>query len=356
MPRPRPPRKKRRGQRDLSLPYIEQRFEVGEPDHGTRLDAFLAERITWRSREGIRKFIDEEMVWVEPGKDPQGAQIGGLRRGLKLRLGQEVVLRTPAPKPPAGAVVPGLESEGLECVFEDEWLVAVNKPPSISVHPSKGHLTGSLIHLIHERHRRLYPDAEEVPTLCHRLDRETSGVMLCAKDQLSRTRIGRQFEARTVAKVYLALVEGHPVADEGVFDQPLGRALHSEVRLRMGVREDELGQPSCTDWFVRERLEAGDGVGPRTLVELHPKTGRQHQLRVHLAAAGLPIVGDKLYGGGDQMFIRHVRGELTSEDFEFLGLDRQALHAWKLTVEHPMTGRSLEIEAPLYPDIASLLE
>ena len=363
MARPKIPRKKRRGQRDLSSPFTEHLYVVGEPEHGMRLDAFIAARVKWRSREGSRHFFADQMVNVLPGSDPQQAQVGGIRRGLKLRAGQEVVLRTPAPKPPPNAPDPKVEAEGLECVFEDEWLVAVNKPPGISVHPSKGHLTGSLIHLVHERHRRLYPDSDQMPTLCHRLDRETSGVMLCAKDQLSRTRIGRQFEARTVKKTYLALVEGNLADDSGVIDLPIGKALESAVMLRMGIRPDDQGLPSLTEWEVRERVSTveqsnktgNSSHGLRTLVELRPKTGRTHQLRVHLEAIGHPIVGDKIYLGGDDVFIKHVSEGLTADDLAALGLERQALHAWKLELEHPMTGKRVELEAPLYSDIRNLL-
>lgn len=350
MPPRRTQRKKRRGQRDLSLPYLEQRFEVGEPEQGQRLDSFLASRLSWHSREAARRFIDQGMVEVLPGKDPQQAPVGALRRGLKLRWGQEVVLRTPAPRPAAPAAGPAAAEE-LEVIYEDDSVLAVNKPPGLAVHPSKGHLTGSLIHRIHERHRRLGGGRDgEVPTLCHRLDRETSGVVLAAKDQLSRTRIGRQFEARTVAKTYLALVAGEIEEDEGVIDLPLGRSLTAAVRLRMCVRHDEGGQPSRTEWRVVHRLPG------RTLVELRPRTGRQHQLRVHLAAIGHPILGDKLYLGGDEVFVRAVQGGLSEEDRRLLVLDRQALHAWRLEVEHPMTGLPLRLEAPLWPDMLELLD
>ncbi len=347
MPR-RPDRKKRRGQRDLSLPYVEQVYEVGEPDHGQRLDVFLAARVSWHSREGVRKFIQQDWVEVRPGKDPQQAPIAAMKLGLKLRWGQEVVLRTPAPQAAEDGPRPVVEHDGLEVVYEDDSVVAVSKPPGISVHPSKGHLTGSLIHLIHERHRAVHGETEEVPTLCHRLDRETSGVVLAAKDQLARTRIGRQFEARTVQKTYLALVVGELAEEEGVIDLPLGRALTAQVRLKMAVRHDDGGQPSLTEWRVAKRIPG------RTLVELRPKTGRQHQLRVHLAAIGHPILGDKLYQGGEEVFIRAVQGELTDADRELLVLERQALHAWKLEVEHPMTGRQLVVEAPLWGDIQSV--
>jgi 23S rRNA pseudouridine1911/1915/1917 synthase len=351
MPR-RSAKKPRRGQRDLSLPYQEWRFEVGEPEAGERLDAFLATRLDWRSRTLVQRAIEGGAVQVLPFKDPQQAEVGAVRAGLKLRRGQEVVVRFDAPggeeatRPPQAS---GLaDASELQIVYEDEHILAINKPPGIAVHPSKGHLTGSLIHLIHERHRALHGDTRDVPTLCHRLDRETSGLILCAKDQLSRTRLGKQFERRSVKKVYLALVVGEMAADEGVVDAPIGPALTGSVRLKMGVREDGAGQAALTRWRVRER-RAG-----RTLVELHPETGRQHQLRVHMAHLGHPIVGDKLYLGGDELFARSVEGLLTRAELDRLGLDHQALHAWRLTFEHPFTGFETTLSAPLWPTIAAL--
>ncbi len=351
MPR-RPAKKRRRGQRDLSLPYQEWRWEVGEPEAGQRLDAFLAARMDWRSRTLLQRAILEGAVQVLPFKDPQQAEVGALRPGVKLRRGQEVVVRLDAPggveatRPPAASGLAGAHE--LELVFEDAHVVAFNKPPGIAVHPSKGHLTGSLIHLIHERHRALHGTTRDVPTLCHRLDRETSGLILAAKDQLSRTRLGRAFEDRAVKKAYLALVEGVMAEDEGVVRAPIGPAAVSTVRLKMGIREDGEGQPAVTRWRVRRRLAA------RTLVELYPETGRQHQLRVHLAHLGHPIVGDKLYLGGDEVFARSVEGRLEPADLARLGLEHHALHSWRLSFEHPFTGFEVTLEAPLWPTIAAL--
>jgi len=344
MPRDRA-KKRRRGQRDLSATMQEWRYEVGVDDHGVRLDKFLAARIRWRSRRGVQDLVAEEgAVEVVPGKDPQQATIGALRDSLKLRTGQEVVVRQPNPQPEQPEII-GADPGELEVLYEDRYLLAVNKPPHISVHPSRGHLTGSLIHLIHERHRSLYGETEDMPTLCHRLDRETSGVLLTAKDQVSRTRVGRQFEAREIDKTYQALVVGEIEGESGVMDQPLGKALDSEVRLKMGVRTDDDGLASRTEWRVLRRLPG------YTLVELRPLTGRQHQLRVHLAELGHPIVGDKLYMGDEQIFIRSVSEGLTQADRDFLEMDRQALHNWKLAIQHPFTGEKLELEAPLFCDI-----
>ncbi|MDP7061930.1 MAG: RluA family pseudouridine synthase [Planctomycetota bacterium] len=350
MPRPLPERKRRRGQRDLSLPYQEWRFDVGQPEHGQRLDSFLNGRLDWRSRTGIQQIIEEGAVEVLPNKDPQQAEIGRIRTGLRLRWGQEVVVRLDAPgSENQQPVEEGVDPTGLEVLYEDDHVVAVSKPPALNVHPSHGHLLDSVIQRIHIRHTALFGKTRDMPTLCHRLDRETTGLILAAKDQMSRTRLGRQFEARSVKKAYMAVVVGELPEDEGVIELPLGKDFSSEVRLRIGVQDDGEGWPSETRWKVRKRWS------DRTLVELYPQTGRQHQLRVHMAAIGFPILGDKLYLGGDAVFLRHIQKELTADDLAFLGLDHQALHSWKLAFEHPFTGEPMELEAPLWPSIAALI-
>jgi 23S rRNA pseudouridine1911/1915/1917 synthase len=342
-------KKKRRGQRDLSQEFQEWTFEVGVDDHGNRLDKFLHQRINWRSRRGIQHLVAEEgAVQVVAGKDPQQATIGQLRDSLKLRTGQYVLVRQPNPTPPPDAPI-GPDPSDLEVVYEDPWLLAVNKPPHISVHPSHGHLTGSLIHLIHERHRAVWGETEDMPTLCHRLDRETSGVLLTAKTQFSRTQVGMQFEARDIKKTYQALVVGDVDGESGTIEEPIGRALDSSVRLRMGVRNDGEGSPSLTEWQVLDRAPG------YTLVELKPHTGRTHQLRVHMEFLGHPIVGDKLYMGGDEVFVRAVEKQMTDLDRDFLEMDRQALHNWKLEINHPESGEELLLEAPLYQDIGDYL-
>ncbi len=365
MPRPRPERMRRRGQRDLSAPFQEWRFEVGAPEAGQRLDGFLSGRLDWRSRTGIQELIAEGVVDVLPHKDPQKAPVGRIRTGLKLRAGQEVVVRVDQPgaaeQGPAPEEASGEDPTDLQVVHEDEHIIAVNKAPKLNVHPSHGHLVDSVLHRLHLRHHALYGETRDMPTLCHRLDRETTGLLLAAKDQLSRSRLGREFEARRIRKAYLALVDGHIAEDEGRMDFPLGRNFASKVRLCMGVRDadDQDAQLSATRWKVRERFDAVTlPWGPPralTLVELYPETGRQHQLRVHLAAIGHAIIGDKLYLGGDDVFLRSLDDELTPADEALLGLNHQALHSWKLAFEHPFTGEDWELEAPLWPTIAALV-
>jgi 23S rRNA pseudouridine1911/1915/1917 synthase len=232
-------------------------------------------------------------------------------------------------------------------IFEDEDLLAVSKPPHLNVYPSRRHRAGSLIELVHEGHRLRHRPTDYAPTLCHRLDRETSGLVLFAKSRASRAEISRQLEERDLEKTYLALVVGQMDAESGRIDMPLGRSDRSAVEIKSVVTEN--GQPAATHWRVSHRLSG------RTLLELSPETGRQHQLRAHCAAIGHPIVGDKLYLGGDELFLRSLDGPLSEEEIASLGLDRQALHAWKLAFSHPATGQEIQLESPLWPDIAQLV-
>ena len=208
MPPRRITKKRRRGQRDMSSPTREWRFEVGIDSHGSRLDAFLSARLDWRSRTGVKEIISSGDVSVLPGKDPQKAQIGKMKVGLRLRVGQEVIVELQAPSSQSLDKVVGEDPNNLDVVYEDSHILAVNKPPGLNVHPTHGHLLDSVIHRVHVRHTALYGKTEDMPTLCHRLDRETTGLVVLAKDQISRTRLGRQFENREVKKVYCALVKG----------------------------------------------------------------------------------------------------------------------------------------------------
>lgn len=333
----------------MSRPFHEWRFEVGAPDHGNRLDAFLGVRLSWRSRQGVQAAIREHRVEVLPFKDPQSARVGRLRPSLKLRVGQEVVVNLPAPQAEVGATEEGLEPARI--VFEDDYLVAVDKPPHRSVYPSHRHRAGSLIEWLHRRHReRSGPDGY-FPTPCHRLDRETSGLVLFAKTREVRVELSRQFEERLIRKIYLAVVHGKPCRDSGLIDAALGREPSSAVGMRVGLVPG--GRPATTAWRLLRIC------GEMSLLELEPKTGRRHQLRAHLESIGHPIVGDKLYGGGDSLFLRSLEGDLTDLDRRQLGLGRQALHAWRLEVNLG-SGKAgplgeVSLEAPLAEDITGLL-
>ena len=335
-------------QRDLSSPIEVRRFEVGAPDHGRRLDVFLAERMAWRSRSRIQDLIAGGRVAI--GSRGDGAAVDArptkLRPNTRLRGGDEITVRLDSAFIDAGARGDAATSNvELEIVYEDDRLLAVNKPPRMSLYPTKRHLGGSLTELVHRRHRALGHDGPP-PSPCHRLDRETSGLVLFAKDRGTRAHVGRQFEERTVEKTYLAMVRGLPTEDEGVIDLPLGRDLASKVEIKQGPRLDGGGLAARTRWRVLERHPDRD----HALLELRPETGRQHQLRAHLAAIGHPILGDKLYHGGDDLFLVSLDRDLTEAELEQVGgLGRLGLHAAALVIERPGGGGPVRIEAPSVP-------
>jgi 23S rRNA pseudouridine1911/1915/1917 synthase len=204
-----------------------------------------------------------------------------------------------------------------------------------------------LINALHLRYRRPDDPAGDVqPKLGHRLDKETSGVLVVCKSDAARQSVSRQFERGLVRKEYLALVEGRPVPAKGTVDAPLGRALGARVALAQAVRPD--GLPALTRY---EELDHGAAFA---LVRAMPETGRQHQVRVHLAHVGCPILCDKLYGRRSALRLAEVRPLRPGEEDGLL-LSRHALHAHRITLAHPATGEPLTLEAPLPEDMASVI-
>ncbi len=257
------------------------------------------------------------------------------RPSERVRYGETVIIVRPSFEEPEAP-----RSYGV--VHEDEAILVVDKPPGLPVHPSASYHKNTLTWLMRER----YP--ERTPHLCHRLDRETSGVLVCAKTLEDERALKGQFERRTVDKEYLAIVVGAVQDTLEVIDVPMGRAREG-LHLLMEVRPD--GSPSRTEVRVVARAPA------HTLVALRPRTGRQHQLRVHMASVGHPIVADKLYGPeGPAPFLEYVDGGgvVTEELRARLGHDRQALHAHRLRVTHPRTGEDLALRAPLPEDLRDL--
>ncbi len=325
--------------RDLSQPLRRVSLSVELEETGQRLDIFLASRLFWRTRSSVQRLIRQGDVTVN-----------GERRkhGRRVWAGDEITIRIPHPAFPVEETVREIP---LQILDEDRIFVAVNKQPFLPVHPSGRHVHNTLINALHARYRR--PDAPEldvIPRLCHRLDRETSGVVLVSKEDSYRAALSTQFERRSVQKSYLAVVHGTVARDSGVIDRPLGRSLSSQLRLKMAVRYDAEGMPSQTEFRVLSRYRS------YTLVECRPQTGRQHQIRVHLASIGHPLVGDKIYGPDEMCFIRYAAGELTEEDSELLELDRHALHAWKLRFWHPVRREEHVVQAPLWSDLQDFID
>jgi len=217
-------------------------------------------------------------------------------------------------------------------LHEDALVIAINKAPGMVVHPAPGRWHGTLVNALLHRWGRLPSRDDARPGIVHRLDRDTSGVMIIARTPAALDHLARQFHDRTVAKRYLAVVRGVVRHDELVIDAPIGR--HPIERKKMSTRTRR-GRAARTRVRVLERFAAA------TLVEAAPETGRTHQIRVHLAARGHPIVGDALYGG-----TRAGRSP---------AIARQALHAASLEVTHPESGVRLRLTAPLWPDLAQLL-
>jgi 23S rRNA pseudouridine1911/1915/1917 synthase len=229
-------------------------------------------------------------------------------------------------------------------VHDDGALVVVDKPAGLPVHPTARYHLHTFTALARER----FPSRKVDPA--HRLDRETSGLLACGGEPDHTRRLKRAFAEGRVAKTYLALALGVPGADRFEVDAPLALTGASAVRVRMHVHEG--GLPSATAFEVLGRRTAPDGA-PVALLACRPRTGRQHQIRAHLHHAGLPLVGDKIYGPDEQIFDRFTRRAMTAEDRAALRLPRQALHAWRLELPHPRTGDPLVLEAPLAGDLAA---
>jgi 23S rRNA pseudouridine1911/1915/1917 synthase len=322
-------------------------FTAYSPDAGRRLDQFLVAKLPWRSRTGIQKMLAEGRVSIAWPENPATEEKAD-KASIKLRPGARIAVETPVPRIPPPANLAELQSQ-LEVIYEDEWLVAVNKPPFMAAHPAGRFLYGTLISILSDRYRNEDPEKDIIPHLCHRIDRETSGAIVSSKSDQVRHKLGRQFEDRRVEKNYLAIVEGEMKDDETVVDMALDRDYSSPVRVKMGVVKTG-GQHALTRFHVVERVPG------YTLVLCKPLTGRQHQIRVHLAAIGHPIVGDKLYGPTEQFFVDYIDGRLSEESQRRLILGRQALHAFNITFTHPVHAVPLTIEAPLAADMRDFLQ
>jgi len=303
---------------------IERDIVVPPECSGWRLDHFLKRRIGRMSRTRIQSIIGEQISF------PDGRPA---RPSSPVRAGETILLRRPAPVEPE---VP----RHFDILFEDESVLVIDKPAGLPMHTTAKFWRNTLVALLRER----YPGRHA--EICHRIDRETSGVLLVARTPDAGSRLKRAFAGREVEKRYLALVKGAP-PDAGVIDQPI-RLLETPTHVMMGAAAD--GLPAVTRFRVLRRFAA------HALVEAAPETGRQHQIRVHLAGIGCPLVGDKLYGAGERYFMeacdRGVSDELLAR---FDGLPRHALHAARITFPHPVTGAAVTVESPLPPDLVAYM-
>ncbi len=304
---------------------------------GWRLDRYLAEKIRRLSRTKVQEIIKTHLVHDEPRALKASTQVWP---GLEFRLRRK---RDPEPDGP----------RDFSVVYEDEDLLVVDKPAGLAIHPSARYYLNTLTTLLRERQ-----PAGEKWDIAHRLDRETSGIVVCGKRPEISRKLKMAFErAGTIRKEYLAIVHGWPAGDREI-DLPLALLDHP-LRVKMGVVPEPEGKPSLTGMKVegRFRVEGLPWRGPElALVRCFPRTGRQHQIRVHLAAVGHPIVGDKIYGPSDRYFADFADGVLADEARAELVLPRHALHAAAITLPHPRDGKALRVEAPLPADMAALAQ
>lgn len=302
-------------------------FTIGPGDVGVRLDAFLASQIEGWSRARLQRLIEAEDVLVN-GKPAKASH--KLREHDEL----EVELTTPATTSFTAEAIP------IEIVHEDETLVVVNKPAGLVVHPAAGIHSGTLANALAYHFQQL-PNASSIrPGIVHRLDRDTSGLLVVAKTESALENLSDQFRARTVYKSYVALVHGRVQSDSGRIEQPLAR--DPSNRTRMAVVRG--GRSALSIYRVNRRFNRF------TLLDVELKTGRTHQIRVHLAWAKHPVVGDETYGGGRDNTIQDPR--LRSQ---IRNLGRHFLHAEKLAFTHPTTGERVQFQSPLPAELSNLL-
>lgn len=331
-------------------------FRVQPEDAGRRLDQFLAARLKDKgvSRARVQQLIAQEQVRVNGG---------GARASLRLRGGEQITVLGEPKAPPLRAFP---EAIPLDIVYEDDAVIVVNKPAGMMVHAgagatesarNRGTLVNALLHHFAALSRAGGPLR---PGIVHRLDKQTSGLLLVAKDDAAHHALAQQFATRQVKKTYLALVHGWMKTERGTIASPIQR--DRVRRTRMTTRRAG-GREAVSHWQVRERIASR--WGKFSLLEVRIDTGRTHQIRVHLASLGHPVVGDTLYGAprlrktapssGQATFRRKMAENVLQED-GVVSLERNFLHAWALEFTHPRSGKSMRFEQPLPAELAALLE
>ena len=295
----------------------EQKFLVEEPH--ARLDRFLSELLPDYSRAQVQRWIKDGRVLVNQEQ---------AKAGMALKPGDEVTVNIPQPAPTE--LTP--ENIPLTVLYEDDDVIAIDKPAGMVVHPAVGHSQGTLVNALLWH----FPHIEGVgeggrPGIVHRLDKNTSGIILVAKNARAHRHLQAQFKDRTIEKTYLALVHGHVSPEQGLIDAPIGR--HPRHRKRMAIVPASKGREARTEYEVIAFYDAN------TLVAAHPLTGRTHQIRVHLASIGHPVVGDTVYGRRDAY-----------------RLGRHFLHAHRIRFHRPGDEEIVELVSPLPPELQALLD
>ena len=296
------------------------RYDLIMDDSGKRIDAWISDQMPELSRSYIHELILQKMIIVEG--------VSKLKPSTRLEKGSSIVVSVPEPE--MISIKP--QKIDLKIAYEDEWLLVVDKPQGMVVHPAAGHKDGTLVNALLEYCKGELSDINGVirPGIVHRIDKDTSGLLLVVKNNQVHSSIADQIRKHEVIRTYRTLVYGQIPSDKGTIDAPIGR--DKKHRQRMAVVAD--GKPSITHFKVLERFVKASYL--ETILE----TGRTHQIRVHMKYTGHPVLGDPLYAGGRADF----------------GLKGQALHACGLSFKHPVTGDILKVESPLPVWFKDLLE
>ncbi len=310
---------------DISPEWIELEFVVRREHAGWRADLFISHQIPRLSRTRVQRVLNRSAF------DDRGRRV---KPNRALREGERITIFRPPPEEPE---VP----RHFEVLYEDDDILGIDKPAGLPVHPTARFHKNTLTGVLRERY------GPNRPILAHRIDSETSGVMLLAKTKEAERRLKDMFAKRSIRKTYLAIVNGVPDPPEGRIEVPLGPDHDSPIRVKMGCVPD--GLPALTEYRVRQVLEG------TSLVACMPRTGRQHQIRAHLAHLGHPIVGDKMYGADPTLFLDYVDNGPTEDIARRAGAPRHLLHASAIAFEHPITGEAMTIECPLPEDMACRL-
>ena len=291
-------------------------YKIENDDELIRLDKFLLDKLDV-SRSKLQEMIKQGLVLVNDSKKKNSYV---LRVNDVINVIGELKIETDV-KP---------ENMDLDIVYEDDYLMVINKPSGLVVHPAAGHYNGTLVNGLLAHTNSLSSNNGEVrPGIVHRIDKDTSGLLVIAKDDKTHEELSKQLKDKTLSRIYVALVQGRINHDTGTIDAPIGR--DPSDRKKMCVTEN--GKEAITHFKVLERYKDA------SLIECKLETGRTHQIRVHMSHIGHPLVGDFLYGGENPTLI-----------------DRQALHSYKLAINHPVTGERLVLEAPLPDDFIKVIE
>ncbi len=334
-PRPSRARLRQRPTKDLLSIELTKELLVASEHGGLRLDRFVHLMMPWRSRQRIKSEIEAGTI-----------TLNGRRQKPTRHVHTDDLIKVQVTQAPD--VIDDVAEVKLNILYEDDNILVLNKDPYTVAHPTGRRLTGTIIQAVHYRYREaLAKDPDFRPRLLHRLDRETSGVLLISKRMDVHRFLARQFEHRKVKKEYLAIVEGIVAKGDGLINLGIGSAVGSRVEIKKGI-DTRKGARAVTRFVVKERL-------PRhTLVRLYPLTGRGHQLRVHLAAIGHPILGDELYRD-ETVFLNRLEGQQERSSSGAV-IGRHALHAHKLTLCYPDDKTMRTCTAPLPHDMREALK